>query len=122
MAEIKYYTIPEHQNYQDDNGYPRSENDNNQVFAIASKEAKGKNILQKTANRFRYYVKIEPDKSLHNPFGGHSIQAKNKSFIDRVCKAENSFMEVNESIFTKYINFLKTQNNKWLTDASREIK
>lgn len=122
MTEVKYYTIPKHQNYQDENGYSRSETDNNQVFAIASKEAKGKNILQKTANRFRYYVKIEPDKSLHNPFDGYSTKVKNKSFIDRVCRSENSFMEVNESIFNKYINFLKTQNNKWLTDASREIK
>jgi hypothetical protein len=122
MTETKYYTIPSCQDYQDDDGYPRSENDNHQVFAMAIKENKGKNILQRNPNHFRYYVKIEPNKSLHNPFGGHSVPVKNKSFIDRVCKVENTFMEVNQSVFNKYINFLKTQNNKWFTDASREIK
>ena len=122
MIEIKYYTVSENSDYMDDNGYPRLQIDGPRVFAKAVKETKGKNILDRSPSYFKYYVKIEPNKSLHDPYNGHAIKTSTRSFIDKICKIENTFMEVNHSVFNKYINYLKTQNNKWLTDAKREIK
>jgi hypothetical protein len=122
MVETKYYTIAEGSDYVDDNGYPRSENDGLKVYAKAVKETKKKNILDRSPSYFKYYVRIEPNRSLHDPYGGHSVKTDSRSFVDRICKIENTFMEVNHSVFDKYINYLKTQNNKWLTDARREIK
>lgn len=122
MSETKYYTISKNQDYVDDDGYPRSQTDNPKVFAKAVKDALSKNILQRSPSYFKYYVKIEPNRSLHDPFDGHSIKSSGRSFVDKICKSENTFMEVNQSVFDKYINYLKTQNNKWLVDAGREIK
>lgn len=122
MKETKYYTTSNNQDFTDDKGYPRLVTENSKVFAKAIKEAKGKNILERSPSHFRYYVKIEPNRSLHDPFVKHGVQTNRSSFIDKVCKSENTFMEVNQSIFDKYINYLKTENNKWLVDATREVR
>lgn len=122
MSDTQYYTISKYQDFVDDYGFPRLSIDNDKVFAKAVKQIKGKNILQKNPNYFRYYVKIEPNKSLHDPFVGFSVQSNRPSFVDKICKNENSFMEVNQSVFDKYTNYLRTENNKWLVDASREVK
>lgn len=122
MNQAKYYTIPDSKDFIDSLGYPRSSTDSSKVFAKALKLTKKKNVLDRSPSYFKYYVKIEPNRSLHNPFDGYSIKKNSKSFIDKICKNENAFMEVNQVVFEKYINFLKTQNIKWLTDAAREIR
>lgn len=122
MVETKYYTTPNNQDFVDDIGFPRLSVENNKVFAKAVREIKKKNILDRSPSHFRYYVKIEPNRALHNPFDKIGSQNSRPSFIDKVCKSENSFMEVNQSVFDKYINYLKTQNNKWLVDAQREVR
>lgn len=122
MSEIKYYTTATNQDYVDDDGYPRSQIDNPKVFAKAVKNTLGKNVLQRAPSYFKYYIKIEPNKSIYDPFDKHSIKTSGHSFVDKICKSENTFMEVNQSVFDKYINYLKTQNNKWLIDCRREIK
>lgn len=122
MRESKLYTIPSKQDYVDDLGYPRSQIDSNNVFAKAVKEVKSKNILDRSPTYFKYYVKIEPNKSLYNPFTKNVAQSSRTSFVDKICKSENTFLEVNQSVFDKYINYLKTENQKWLTDAQREVR
>jgi hypothetical protein len=122
MIENKFYTINNNQDYVDDEGFPRSQIENSKVFAKAVKEVRSKNILERSPAYFKYYVRVEPNKTLHDPFMGHSIQTNRTSFVDKICKSEQSFMEVNQSVFTKYINFLKTQNSQWLTDATRELR
>lgn len=122
MKEIKYYTLLSNKDYVDDDGFPRLNVDSNKVFAKAIKEVKSKNILERSPSHFRYYVRIEPNKSLHDPLVKHTVTSNKHSFVDKVCKSENSFMEVNQSVFDKYINYLKTENNRWLTEAIREVK
>lgn len=122
MLETKYYTTSNACDYVDVLGYPRSKIDDKRVFAKAIKQLRGKNVLDRSPSYFKYYVKIEPNKSLHDPYTKHSIRTDSRSFVDKICKSENTFMEVNQSVFDKYINYLKTQNNKWLVDAKREVK
>ena len=122
MIENKYYTTNDRQDYVDDLGFPRVQTNSDKVFAKAVREVKNKNILDRNPSHFKYYVKIEPNKTLHDPFIKHSFQTNRSSFIDKICKSENTFMEVNQSIFDKYINYLKTQNAQWLTDAQRESR
>lgn len=122
MKESKYYTTPDHHDYLDDDGFPRVSVDSNKVFAKAVKEVKGKNVLERSPSYFKYYVRVEPNKALHDPLTKYSFQAPRSSFVDKICKSENTFMEVNQSIFYKYINYLKTQNSQWLVDAQREAR
>ena len=122
MRENKYYTISKSQDYVDDNGFPRSQNDSDKVYAKAVNEIISKNILDRTPSNFRFYVKIEPNRSLYDPLCRNSVVSNKPSFVDKVCKSENSFMEVNQSVFDKYINYLKTENSRWLVDAQREVK
>jgi hypothetical protein len=118
----KFYTSFGHESFLDDEGFPRSESENDQTFAkaIKSKVAKafGSNNLS-----YRYYIKTDPNKNIINPTETYSIKTKEKSsFINKTCKIEVVFSEVTESIFNQYINFLKTSNTKWLTSAQRELK
>lgn len=122
MKETKYYTTLENHDYLDDDGFPRLATESNKVFAKAIKEVKGKNILERSPAHFRYYVKIEPNRSLHDPMEKCCVKTNRCSFVDKVCKSENTFMEVNQSVFDKYLNYLKTKNNRWLVDAQREVK
>lgn len=122
MKETKYYTTSNKQDYTDEDGFPRLATDGTKVFAKAVKEVKGKNILERSPAHYRYYVRIEPNRALHNPLEKCCVQTNRCSFVDKVCKSENSFMEVNQSVFDKYINYLKTENNRWLVDAQREVK
>lgn len=121
-SETEYYTINIHSQFVDDNGFPRCEENCDKVFAKAVKEAYSKDILKRSPINYKFYIKIEPNKKLHNPFPNYSITKVKNSFIDKVCKSENAFLEVNQQTFDKYINFLKTENIKWLTEAEREIK
>lgn len=120
--ETEYYTTNQHKTFVDPDGFPRCDNDCDKVFAKAIKQAYSKDILKRSPNNYKFYIKIEPNKQFHNPFPNHSITKIKTSFVDKVCKSENSFIEVNQQVFDKYINFLKTENLKWLTDAEREAR
>lgn len=117
----KYYTISNNQEFVDDDGYYRLENNSDKVCAKAMKESKGKNILKRNANYYKYYVKVASNKSLYDPFETHSIKDNRVSFIDKIKDNGSNFIEVNHSVFNKYINYLKTQNSQWLTEAKREL-
>ena len=122
MKETLFYTIDSDKEYVDDNGFFRLSTENNKVFAKAIKEVRSKDILQRSPNYYKYYVKCSPNKTLHDPFPIYSSSVNRSSFVDKVCKSENSFIEVNQSVFNKYINFLKSGQKQWLTEAQRELK
>lgn len=66
----------------------------------------------------RFYIKMTPDLEPFNP-----KQPKDSiNRLNRTCKSEYIFKEVNRSVFDKYISFLKTHNKAWLVDVKREIK
>lgn len=123
LAETKYYTKKGYENYLDDNGDPRLNEDCDKVYAKVVKDKPSKNFTDKKRVGFSYYIKSTPDKILYNPTENYSIDPKvKKSFVNKICKSELKFLEVSESVFNMYINFLKTENNQWLIKAQREIK
>jgi hypothetical protein len=122
QEQNKFYTLLGQESFCDDEGFPRLQDENNKTFAkaIKSKVAKafGSNNLS-----YRYYIKTDPNKNIVNPTETYSIKTKEKSsFINKICKIEAVFSEVTESVFNQYINFLKTNNTKWLNSAQRELK
>lgn len=122
-SETKYYTKKGYETFLDDDGDPRLENDSDKVYAKAVKNKPSKNFADKHRVGFSYYIKSTPDKNLYNPTETYSIDPKvKKSFVNKICKSELKFLEVSESVFNMYINFLKTENNQWLIKAQREIK
>ena len=121
--EVRLYTKAGDQDFIDDNNNPRLNQENDKVYAKAVKDKPSKDLTNKSPRGFTYYIKADPNKNLHNPTELYSVQSKTpKSFLNKVCKSELSFLEVSESVFNKYINFLKTENAQWLTNAQREVK
>lgn len=112
-----YYTITKYQSFIDDDGFPRINDDNNHVYAKIINNKKRKN-LQDNNLYPSFYIRTDPNKNIFNPF----LSQNKPSFVDKTCKNINNFSEVTESIFNKYINFLKTQNITWLHSAQREIR
>lgn len=121
MSETLFYTISDYHESIDDQGNYLVNNDSDKVYAKAVKESKGKNILEKNPRYYKYYIKLSPDKTLYDPFPKYTSTSK-PSFVNKICKAENNFIEVNQSTFNKYVAFLRTQNTKWLNDAKRDYK
>lgn len=123
LSETKYYTKKGYENYLDDDGDPRLEKDCDKVYAKAVKDKPSKNFTDKNRVGYSYYIKSTPDKTLYNPTETYSIDPKiKKSFVNKICKNELQFLEVNESVFNMYLNFLKTENSQWLIKAQRTIK
>lgn len=123
-TEFNYYTKIGFEDYLDDNGNPRLKVESNRVFAKSVKDKLSKNFTNSKSG-YSYYVKTDPNKNLFDPVERHSIDQNSntsKSFINRICKSELKYTEVSESVFLKYLSFLKTENLQWLTQAQREIK
>jgi len=123
--ETKLYTLPTFATFTDEDDNPRLSIDNDKVFAKAVKNKLSKNFNEPNRVGFSYYIKAQPNRILYNPQEFYSIDSSNKStfsFINKICKNELVFQEVPESVFNKYINYLRTSNTKWLTDAQREVK
>lgn len=72
---------------------------------------------------YSFFIKATPNKELYNPFQIHSSLREKQTYetLNKVCKIDLSFLEVSESIFNDYVNFLSTENKKFLTKAQREI-
>lgn len=118
----RFYTNQENSEFLDANGFYRSNNDGDNVFAKAVKDKLSKNITNRNLN-YSYYIKASPNKILHDARKLYSLKEENDhAYIDNVCKSDQSFIQVTESIFNKYINFLKTNNVQWLNQAQREVK
>ena len=92
-------------------GYPIITNEASD-FAFAKKIVG----VQKT----RYFVKMNSSGKILNPIGLYSESTHNKQ-LRHTGAAEWQYAEVNEKVFTNYLNFLKSRNNAWLLNAEREI-
>jgi hypothetical protein len=122
MPESLFYTTLDNQEYVDNDGFARVDSFSDKVFAKAVKEVRSKDVLKRSPSYYKYYIKLTKDKSFYDPFPKHGASLDRTSFVNRICKSDSSFVEVNQSVFNKYINFLKTQNTKWLVDAQREVR
>lgn len=121
--DTKFYTTQEHSQFQDLNGFFRSSDENQHVFAKAIKDKPSKNIVSSRKN-YSYYIKASPNKILYDARKLHITEKspQNHSYINAICKSNQTFLQVSEDIFNKYINFLKTGNVQWLNQAQREVK
>jgi len=119
--ESLYYTTLQYQEFTDNDEFYRLSKDGERVFAKAIKYGMSKNIANSKPIQFRYYIRANSKKQLFDPFPRYSVSDNRSSFVDKVCKADHNFIEVTQSIFNKYINFLKTENNQWLLKAQREV-
>lgn len=113
-----YYTIEKYQSFIDDSGFPRSATETDHVYAKVINNKKRKHLSDNNLYP-SFYIRTDPNKNIINPFVGNDAK---KSFINKICKNSIDFTEVTESVFNKYINFLKTQNTTWLSNAQREIR
>lgn len=112
-----FFTISKYQSFVDENGFPRLESDSEHVYAKIVNNKKRKS-LQDTNLYPSFYIRTDPNKNIVNPF----YDTNKKNFINKICKDSLDFSEVTESIFNKYINFLKSENPMWLSHAQREIR
>jgi hypothetical protein len=112
ILETQLYTLIGKEDFIDNEGFPRTDNENN--TNIVAK------VIVKNGSPPRYSIKIGLNNKLANPT---SIYGKEKesSFLDSVCRANNKFIDVNLKTFEMYLQFLKTKNVSWLHNAEREM-
>jgi hypothetical protein len=120
----EFYCLLGHEDYLDDNGFPRTNDENENVVAKIIFSKKTKHFADSNKSYGRYYIKLDPNSKVFNPKQIlSSIKDKDSlNFINNTCKKEWDFKEVTPQVFQKYITFLKTQNLSWLKDAQRDLK
>lgn len=119
-----FYCLAGKEDFVDEAGRPRvQDSDSPNIAAKAVRSKKGKHFND-NASYNRYYIKCSPSNTLYNPVELHAIKDTKKQygFIDKICKSEWSFREVDYTVFDKYLTFLQTSNITWLRDAERTIK
>lgn len=120
-AESKFYTTLQYQEFSDSEDNSRSRTDNNTVFAKAVKSGLSRDMNKSGAQYYKYYIRCYANKKLYDPFPKYSISDSKNSFIDKICRPETIYKEVTQSIFDKYLNYLKTENAQWFNHAQREM-
>lgn len=112
-ANEKLFTIIGQEDFTDEQGSPCLEkNSTDTVFAKQTIRQDGSN---------KYMIRLSSNGKLFNPLSIYGIE-QDKSFLNRVCRSNKKFKEVNEKAFDWYIRFLKTKNMAWLNNAEREIE
>lgn len=124
QKENKFYCLIGSEDFLDNEGFPRTNEDNEKVSAKVIFSKKSKHFTDSEKSFGRHYIKLDPNSKIFNPKKIlSSVQEKNSlDFINNTCKESWSFQEVTPQIFQKYIMFLKTKNLSWLKDAQRDLK
>jgi len=106
----EFYSTIGNEDFIDKNNNPRVSNEND-TRVIAKK-------IYRDDGSLRFSIKCDGGKFV-NPFSIYGSK-KDNTFLDRVCKSNDKFKEVNLKVFDMYIKFLKTKNTAWLNNAERE--
>lgn len=107
------YTITGMEDECDDNGCPIVEDkDAENVFA--------KKIIRKNGTT-KFLIRLSANGKLFNPMSIYGLE-KDKTFLDRICRSNSKFKEVNHKVFDLYIKFLQSKNISWLNNAEREAE
>lgn len=115
-----FYTLSGMENTTDEKGYPLLAAECDTTYAKKVKNKRGKAINSDVS--YTYYIRLYGNKQLYNPLERYTIEKPNNaSYIDKVCKNTNLFIEVNKSIFDMYLEFLKTKRPSWLESAQRAL-
>ncbi len=119
----KYYTFFGNEDFIDENGFPRLEEESDQVYAKCSLSKKPKHITSRSnlgvdQNSYKYYIALNASKKAYNPNDPNQPKG---NFIDNVCRDGSKLKEVNQYIFEKYIKFLITKNDGWIREINRDL-
>jgi len=94
-------------------------NKNSRLLEKNTEKALAKKIIREDGS-IRYLVKINNAGKLYNPISIYG-QEKPNTFLDKVCKSDSKFKDVNAKAFSLYISFLTTKNLSYLHNAEREL-
>lgn len=92
--------------------------DNNPITDCDNGDVLAKRIT--INSKSKYYIKVGAYGKIYNPMGLYSEGTSNK-FLAKAGKNAWEFTEVNSKVFDMYINFLRTKNQAWLSNAEREM-
>jgi hypothetical protein len=106
----EFFTLSGMEDFLDIDDLPQAKAESDSVFAKRTKRKNG---------TIKYTIRLSNTGKLYNPVSilGQEI---NNSFLNRVCRSNNKFAEVNQKVFSWYVKFLKTKNVAWLHNAERE--
>lgn len=104
-----FYTLSGLEEFVDEEQFPRSTSEDN-TFA--------KKILRKNGTP-KHMIRLASNGKLFNPVSIYGME-ENKTFLDRICRSNKKFKEVNTKVFDLYIKFLQSKNISWLNNAERE--
>lgn len=123
-TQDKFYTMSGKESFVDEEGFPRIEETCGEAVLAKAIASKFKNFdkTKVVGSSYVYYVKINPNRELYNPFPVNDSTKSSSNFINKTCKTQWSFKEVNYYIFNKYLMFLKSKDIRWIKSAQREYK
>lgn len=117
-----FFCLKGHEDFLDDHNRPRiSDPDSEHIVAKCIQNKKPKHF-NSASQYYRYYIKLSPSGEIYNPIQYHKIKDKKNNIVNKVCKTEWLFKEVNKALFDKYTQFLSTMNIAWLKDIERDTK
>lgn len=122
--EEKYYSLIGDHDFIDDNGHPRIiDGNNNKIVAKTIKNKKQRSVVSNNIYE-SYYIKVNSKLQVYNPIKRLTtiVDKPKDNFIDKVCKDEWKFKEVDKIIFDKYINFLSSKEERCIKDIERDLK
>lgn len=93
----------------------------NDLYMIKDPQSKSifaKKVTRKNGTK-KYLIRNNSNGKLYNPLSIYG-QEQEKSFLNRVCRSNTKFVEVNQKTFDWYIKFLSSKNVAWLNNAERE--
>jgi len=111
-GENEYYSLVDTGDFVDTNN-------NSRVLEKNINKAIAKKLIREDGS-VRYLVKINNAGKLYNPISIYG-QEKPNTFLDKVCKTDSKFKDVNAKAFNLYISFLTTKNLSYLHNAEREL-
>lgn len=121
IREDQYYTLIDNKDFLDEKDNPRKTELSDAVYAKAIVNKKSKHIVDSKLY-YSYYILVNSKNEIYNPIQLHSSIKSKSGFIDKVCKTEVFFKEVDKSIFDMYISFLRTKNLRLLKNINRSLE
>ena len=109
-VDTEFFTTTDKADFTDENGFSRSKIDSESVLA--------KKNIRKNGS-IKYIIRLGNNGKFLNPFSIYDREHDN-IFINKVCRSNNKFKEVNAKVFGFYMEFLNTKNIAWLNNAERE--
>ena len=106
----EYFTLIDLTDIFDKEGNPKTKEDSKYIFA--------KKTLRKDGS-IKYAILLSNQNKLYNPMSIYDPD-KSNHFLEKVCRSNSRFIEVNQKTFDYYLGFLKTKNTALLSNAERE--